>query len=324
MSAGARTLLTDAAITSDAPVIVDFAGGSRHPLIPTRSPRRGQRPSRIGLERALRTLTALQSTLDPEQLLRVFSREVANAVPHSSVNFVSAGGDVQVTVGRVARHARRYRLVVERHHLGEITFTRGKAFPESAARRLEEFLAGLVFPLRNAVSYRSALHASLTDPLTGVNNRSVLDSALRREAGLTRRHGTPHALVLMDVDRFKTFNDRYGHEAGDAILKCVTQTVSRCLRSTDLLARLGGDEFGILLSNTNLSGASILARNVHRRLVAVRCAVAEGLEVPVSVSVGVAAQTRDDGDRDLFAAADAALYRAKRGGRNRVGIERVH
>jgi diguanylate cyclase (GGDEF)-like protein len=156
-----------------------------------------------------------------------------------------------------------------------------------------------------------------TDPLTGLANRRVFDEALAREAALAARGRRPLALMILDVDHFKAFNDAFGHPAGDEVLKQVAVAVRACCRGTDVVARLGGEEFAVLLPGTDLPGGVALAERV-------RLAVAAGPWPlgPVTVSVGVAVHdAASGGAAELVRAADRAMYRAKRGGRNQVASE---
>lgn len=162
---------------------------------------------------------------------------------------------------------------------------------------------------------------SRTDSLTGLANRRVFDEFLHKEFSRAQRHGRPLALLMMDVDRFKTFNDTYGHLAGDACLQSVAKVFQKTLsRSSDLAARYGGEEFAGLLPETDPAGALRVAQNV---LEEVRALGIPHKGLPwgvVSVSIGVAAYTRDfpKSPEDLVARADEALYKAKNGGRNRI------
>ena len=153
------------------------------------------------------------------------------------------------------------------------------------------------------------------DPLTGALNRRALVEELEAEIARSARAGTPCALAVVDVDHFKEINDSFGHAAGDAALRGLVATVSRRLRKGDVVGRLGGEEFAVVLAGTDADGAERYA-NALRALVADDAA---GNGMPYTVSVGVA---EVDGAtptaEELLAAADAALYSAKRAGRDTV------
>ena len=163
---------------------------------------------------------------------------------------------------------------------------------------------------------------SRTDGLLGIANRTYFDEKLDEEWRRAGREKKPLALVMIDVDQFKLYNDAYGHQSGDRCLQSVTQAaLSALLRPADLLARYGGEEFVMLLPNTEVQGGNIVAHNVCREL--------ERLHIPhgsstvadhVTVSIGVAARTpgNDARPEQLIAAADRALYIAKERGRNQI------
>ena len=193
------------------------------------------------------------------------------------------------------------------------------------------------------LSRRNAAEAELQrlatiDGLTGLRNRRYFDEMLAIEIRRGARSGRPLALLIMDVDYFKAYNDNYGHSAGDAALRLVADILSSDpLRSTDVVARVGGEEFAVLASDTDAAGAARLAERI-------RCAIRER-RVPhmgsrlgfVTVSIGLAcledggaANTSSasedsraaaaDSTKLIFDQADAALYRAKRSGRDRVEL----
>ena len=162
---------------------------------------------------------------------------------------------------------------------------------------------------------------SLTDALTGIANRRKFDQSLETEWARARREGTSLAIVMIDVDYFKAFNDRYGHQAGDLCLRQVAQAMVGCMqRPADLLARYGGEEFAAILPATDAAGATALAEGLRSALVHLNVAHSESTLGQVSLSAGVAAARAVDGltAAELVARADAALYDAKIAGRNRV------
>jgi diguanylate cyclase (GGDEF)-like protein len=161
------------------------------------------------------------------------------------------------------------------------------------------------------------LARAATDPLTGLLNRRRFDEHLARELERSSRYGTPLTLLLLDLDRLKEINDRGGHAAGDASLRVVSRVLSGSCRVTDVVARLGGDEFAILAPSTRAVEAMRLAERVRDAL-----GRAAPHEPPISVSIGVADLSRAPAPsaEALYAAADAALYRAKAGGRDRVAL----
>ncbi|MBB5047392.1 diguanylate cyclase (GGDEF)-like protein [Rhodopseudomonas rhenobacensis] len=159
---------------------------------------------------------------------------------------------------------------------------------------------------------------AMLDDLTGAANRRQLLQRLEEECALSRRTAGPFALLAIDLDGFKAINDSYGHATGDACLRDFTRTAQSCLRSGDLLARIGGDEFSVLLPATTLREGAMIAR----RLLEACRGTGQGTAITVSVSIGVAQWTKlvgADAER-LIAAADHALYAAKKSGKNRHAV----
>lgn len=283
------------------------------------SQRQQNTPRSQGRDKALRTVAVLQTTLELDALLRLFSREVNDTVPHYGLTLLNEEAEVELTVGGAAKHICNYHLFVEKQDLGHITFMRGKAFTQQECSKLEFLLSSLVYPLRNALQYKSAFHASLTDALTGVYNRGFLDIALQRETNLARRYKNPLSLLILDIDCFKTINDAHGHKVGDQLIKMTANVITDCLRETDMLARYGGDEFIMLLSNTRSKGAYTLADHIRKTIAKTDCMVDDKV-FNISVSIGVATLLKDDTSGCLFSRADEALLQAKRQGRNQVKV----
>jgi two-component system, cell cycle response regulator len=167
--------------------------------------------------------------------------------------------------------------------------------------------------------YHEELRAlALRDGLTGAANKRQLLEVLEREMGRHRRHARPLSLLIVDLDRFKAVNDALGHLAGDEVLRNLVRIVTPALRREDCLARFGGDEFALVLPETALEGARIVAEKVRRR-VEEGPFTFEGLVLPVTASVGIAELAPEmQNPEDLISAADARLFEAKRGGRNRM------
>ncbi|MDR7504566.1 MAG: GGDEF domain-containing protein, partial [Armatimonadota bacterium] len=154
---------------------------------------------------------------------------------------------------------------------------------------------------------------ALTDPLTGLANRRALRQGLDRELALAERYGHPCAVLVLEVDRFKEINDRFGHLQGDAALRRVATTLRSACRSTDLLARFGGDEFVAVLPHTGMEEARGVGDRIRRDVE--EAAPLRGLQLTLSAGVAV---FPDHGrtSRDLLEAADRAMYRVKQRGGN--------
>jgi diguanylate cyclase (GGDEF)-like protein len=156
--------------------------------------------------------------------------------------------------------------------------------------------------------------ASILAPLTGLLNRTSLQARFAEIAQQAAQTGDAVCMLVCDLDRFKAVNDRYGHERGDTVLKDAALVLRRQLRAFELVYRLGGEEFLVVLPGTSLGEGRDVAERARAALAAARPG-----ELPVTISIGVAAATGDDvAYESLFRAADAALYEAKRTGRDRV------
>jgi diguanylate cyclase (GGDEF)-like protein len=168
---------------------------------------------------------------------------------------------------------------------------------------------------------RELRHLATTDALTGLSNRRHFLDQMRAALARHRRHATPTLLLMIDLDLFKQVNDRYGHGVGDEVLRHCANLMSHSLRSNDLLGRLGGEEFGILLPDTDTTGALDFAERLRQRA-AHEVIVTEAGTVNVTLSIGLTAFTLEDHHIDvILARADRALYRAKESGRNLVELE---
>jgi diguanylate cyclase (GGDEF)-like protein len=274
---------------------------------------------RQGLDRALQISARLQTTLEVDKLISICAQEIKSSVSYHSVSYHHPEHGHSITLGEIARHTCNYRLVVNGQYLGEITFTRKRKFSQDESQMLEGLLCGLVYPLRNALLYTQALKAAFCDPLTGINNRSTMSTTLKREVELARRHDIPLSVIMLDIDRFKTVNDNYGHAAGDRAICAVADELAACVRSSDILFRYGGEEFAIILNNTGPDGAVLLAERIRQSLERVECSHNNSV-IRITASMGVAFLEDTDDDEGLFKKADDALYQAKLEGRNRVRL----
>jgi diguanylate cyclase (GGDEF)-like protein len=172
--------------------------------------------------------------------------------------------------------------------------------------------------LRLLGDFRRVASQASTDGLTGLANRRMLDEELALEWRRADRIGEPLAFVLLDLDDFKRVNDRHGHQAGDAVLRAVGDVLTSRVRQADLAGRYGGEEFALILPGTDLLGAQKLAERVRVALAAMRLDDPGGKTLTATASFGVVAKGELPTAEKLVAAADAALYEAKRAGKNRV------
>ncbi|HEX2141981.1 MAG TPA: EAL domain-containing protein [Candidatus Limnocylindria bacterium] len=171
------------------------------------------------------------------------------------------------------------------------------------------------------VRYEAALADALQDPLTELGNHRAFQEELERQVEAAQRYEVPLSLVLIDLDEFKTINDRLGHAAGDRTLARFGKLVTTSVRRPDRPFRVGGDEFAILLPHTDAEGARIVARRLLATTLAPPLRTAEGRDEPISFSAGISELPGMATSRaQLYSQADAALYAAKRSGRPEVVV----
>ena len=186
----------------------------------------------------------------------------------------------------------------------------------------KNLLFGRVITLNNVSErvrlYQKVKEASLTDSLTGVLNRRAFIEKGESEINRTIRHERNLSVIMMDVDNFKTINDKYGHRIGDNALCTIAQLCHQQMRSTDEMARYGGDEFAILLPETNAKDAFILAKRICRDVAEVNFSTEMGERYSLSISVGVAEFIDRETLGALLHRADKALYEAKNAGKNQA------
>lgn len=194
-----------------------------------------------------------------------------------------------------------------------------------------DFLAHLgviaSFAIENTVNRARLVRSGLTDFLTGWHNRRYLHARLKEELARAQRQGSGLTCLLIDLDRFKQINDQHGHLAGDMALREAAQRVDAHIRDSDAAARFGGDEFVVLAPGISPEQAAALAERIRLAVSETPLEISGGLSLNLTVSIGVAGIVIDRSDSDLKAAAerlladaDAALYRAKQHGRNRVEL----
>jgi diguanylate cyclase (GGDEF)-like protein len=179
--------------------------------------------------------------------------------------------------------------------------------------------------LENTVNRERLLISGLTDPLTELHNRRYLDRRLNEELSRASRYHQPLSCLFIDADHFKRINDNHGHQAGDSVLKELANRIRSQLRASDVATRYGGEEFALLLPQTHLNEALLLAERIRQEVAQTPIYLDNGLQLSLTVSIGVSetlpmlgkSRHREVGE-NLLASADQALYQAKANGRNRI------
>jgi diguanylate cyclase (GGDEF)-like protein len=263
---------------------------------------------------------ALAATHDPYTLLPVIARNALEATDAAGARIVVDGKEI-ASEGDPAGGGKPLAipLGLDGRESGVLYLTpRGADFADDA-RELAHWLGSQAsIALENARLHRLVERQANTDGLTELPNRRHFEEALETEISRVERFDGSLALVLADLDDFKQVNDRYGHQAGDDVLRTFADILRTTVREIDLPARYGGEEFAVLLPQTDLEGAHQLAERLRRALAARPMSTHPGGLVAVTASFGVAAFPDAPTPAALFAAADEALYRAKRAGKNCV------
>ncbi len=259
----------------------------------------------------------LQTTLELESLIELFAQLIRNQLSFNRLDYETPEGDQVVTYGLPAgKHRLIYDLKILETPLGVIQISRSRKFSPVEIEQIETMLSALLYPLRNALLYRAALHSAFIDSLTRVKNRTAFDSNFSRDIEFSRRKASDLSLIVLDIDLFKQVNDSHGHIVGDEVLRLVAQSVEHTIRSSDALYRYGGEEFAVVLNGTDEAGARLLAERIRQNVEML--SIDSLQDVQVTLSLGLASLRDGDSAAQLFQRADAALYQAKHEGRNRV------
>jgi len=295
------------------------------------------------LARSLDILITNKTPFTPERNAEIYqeffdTRAYARAVESTGAQLEAALGRVQELMERTGRDTSAYgarmsdlsgALTDETRTLTQIRETVSEMVRETRAilaknerleQRLQESTAEVVALRRDLESVR---RDALTDALTGAANRKQFDQRLRDASAAAMENGEPLAVILLDIDHFKTFNDHFGHEMGDEVLKLVARHLIDHVKGRDLPARFGGEEFAVILPETALKHAHTLADRIRDDLAHRRVTNRSTNEVydRVTVSAGVAEYRLGEPLDRLVRRVDAALYAAKHAGRNRVRTE---
>ncbi|MES9873517.1 MAG: GGDEF domain-containing protein [Candidatus Sedimenticola sp. 6PFRAG7] len=270
------------------------------------------------VSKALALSGMLQTTLDLDELITLFFKQLNRVIQFDGILYQQQEQQVEIPHGLQTGHRCSYELLVATDELGTLELIRTTRFSDNELESIENLLVSILYPLRNALLYKKAQQTAMIDPLTGARNRASMDSTMRREIELARRHDSPLSIILLDIDHFKGINDTYGHLHGDKALSSIAQCAEKTIRESDLLFRYGGEEFLILLTNTGSQGANLLAERI-------RIAVEDVTHIPnsdqrITASLGVTTLQDDDDQKIIFKRVDDALYQAKKSGRNKVII----
>jgi diguanylate cyclase (GGDEF)-like protein len=261
---------------------------------------------------------ALAATHDAAQLLRVIV-ETAVETTGATGGYLEDVDGLDLSAGDPDAPGERLRFPVTagRESFGTLVLV-GERFSKDQCETATWLVGHAAIALANVRKHQTVERQALVDPLTGLANRRVAESALETELRRADRFDEPLALLMTDLDDFKSINDRWGHPFGDEVLREFAASLRESIRDIDLSGRWGGEEFAVVLPGTDVEGGAALAERIRANLRGRIITAPDGERVHVTASFGVAAYPDAEGKDDLVAAADAALYEAKRAGKDQV------
>jgi diguanylate cyclase (GGDEF)-like protein len=264
---------------------------------------------------------ALAATHDVDTLLGVIVEAAIEATGARGARLQADGGTV-VDRGDLSLGGERLELPLNaaRESFGTLTLI-GESFNDEQRMTASSLASHAAIALENARLHRIVERQALVDGLTGIANRRQCEEALATEIARADRLGTPLTIVLADLDDFKLVNDEHGHATGDDVLREFAAVLRHTVRESDLAGRWGGEEFLLLLPGSDAEGGAHLADRVRTAIQERSFLGRDGSVVTVTASFGVAHHQLGGDERELFGAADRALYRAKRAGKNRVELD---
>ena len=257
----------------------------------------------------------LQTSLDLNQVLSIYTEYMLQRLPVSALQFISEDQIINL-VGDFESRTSEFSVMLyaDTEYLGQMVYQFKRPPSHVNKVRLEQMHRQLTFPLRNAIQFSRLRTVAVKDHLTGLGNRALLDETLEHlSARLKRDNSQSHIVMLLDMDGFKTVNDRHGHQQGDEVLKQFGNLLQQQLRETDRVFRYGGDEFVLILENTHSQQAEeIFSRIRHALNNDINLATFN-----LGVSAGSLVMESFHSPQDVIDDADRRLYAAKMAGKDR-------
>ncbi|HWQ00071.1 MAG TPA: diguanylate cyclase [Vicinamibacterales bacterium] len=292
-----------------------------------------ERPAALSAEALLRFAQELYAALPDSRLRPTIGRRLPALLGVRDFWIVVRFGDRQQIVladtgarqpealAAGPRHWITYPLAVDGETIGMLGVdTTGAAAAVQDPRAMQAVTAILGPALKTAYTLEFLRETSIVDPLTGCSTRPHALQRLAAELNRAQRSNRPLALLLLDLDHFKAVNDRYGHTCGDMVLSAVGRVIMQTLRASDVRCRWGGEEFLVVLPETSLEAATVVAESLRRRIADLRVDYGEA-SVGITASIGITpVRPGETNVQALIARVDAALYRAKSAGRNCIRV----
>ena len=255
----------------------------------------------------LALMTKLQTTLDIDELINIFSVEATRYIDFSGLYFKSQKLNIVLRGSRKAKKERRFELKIADDFIGTLSYGINSPISLTNFKVLEQLHQCLLHPLKNAIAYHDAIELAMQDALTGLGNRRYFDKQLKRAMHNANRHHSVVGLVLADLDKFKIINDTHGHLTGDLVLQEFANVLRLCIRDSDGLFRFGGDEFAIIVENANDTALIIIENRIN---LALKSNVLLN-KYQLGCSIGSTFMNRADNEISFFERADETLYHSK-------------
>lgn len=254
----------------------------------------------------------LQTTLEIDQLLEIFSMEAAKTVRFCGLSLSFDNETIAVRGSVPGKHRISFNITVDNKILAQLSYGLTEGLSKSAIRHLEKLHSQLGYSLRNALAFHKVKRLALKDALTGLSNRGHFDDSLNQAMAHAKRKRSTFALMMLDLDNFKQANDTFGHQAGDYVIQEFAAILNRSIRGDDSAFRLGGDEFAIIACGNDDSEANVIAARIQHNVATNPIMIKHG----VSTSIGFTFFDQNDSVSSLYTRTDSALYAAKDFGRN--------
>ncbi len=258
----------------------------------------------------------LHRKLDLERLFECLLSEGQSYLSFDGVQYLADERGADIALGFSRQHRQSFELRLGERSLGEVTLMRGKAYTSRDERDAERLVATLVYPLDNALEHHRVAMKAMTDSATGLRNQRALDELLPREIRLVRRVEQPLAMILMSVDYLESISEHHGSDVGEQAWQSVAKTLSNRLRQSDLIFRTENDAFCIVLNQTNLDGALVLAERLRQEVD--RCVSYDNVQFVLTASAGVTELSVTDDANSFLQRSGQALTMARQAGRNQV------
>jgi diguanylate cyclase (GGDEF)-like protein len=220
----------------------------------------------IDNKQVIAIMNQLQTTLDIDEILAILATEAAKYIDFSGLYFKNKQISKTMRGSRRGKKESTFDLKINDQFIGTLSYGINTPINLTNYRVLEQLHQCFLHPLKNAITYYSAMQLAMQDALTGLGNRRYFDEQLKRAMHNANRHHSLVGLVLGDLNKFKSINDNFGHNTGDLVLKEFASILRHCIRESDSLFRFGGDEFAIIVENANENALTLIEQRVNLAL----------------------------------------------------------